>query len=476
MNKLYLLIISLLLASAPIYAQTHAGALSCNNQNANNAPNVISCYRQQLADQPLNYWFMSNNTYGDVEVNRYQMISQSWSPAGLVTPAAWQENVAIAIPPQARKTRAIIAVDIPDAILLDVAKKTHTVVISLQTIPSRDLVYQNDNKPLEEDDSIARTWKLYMADPVQRELLPLHVPMAASISQAIRLAKKELVQLDINKFIVTGTSKRGWATWLSAVSDPDVDAIVPFVIDVLDTGKVMGNIYRSYGGNWPIAFAPYYNQGIDLTTHSADFDKLMKIEDPLQYMGTAYQSRLAIPKYIVNASGDDFFVPDNSRFYYDRLPGIKSLRIAPNTGHMGIIDFIDQSLVPFVNRIQDNRPLPQVITAPYRQGNSTQLEVRFSEKPLKVERWTATNPVARDFRFACGIKYLATPLTLSATDGVQIPLSYSGSGWQASYVEATFSDGYIATSQVYITPDDKYPTTAPPGDKAACQTLAGRGL
>lgn len=94
-----------------------------------------------------------------------------------------------------------------------------------------------------------------MADPAQRERLPLHVPMAASISQAIRLAKKELVQLDINKFIVTGASKRGWATWLTAVSDPDVDAIVPFVIDVLDTGKVMGNIYRSYGGNWPIAFA-----------------------------------------------------------------------------------------------------------------------------------------------------------------------------------------------------------------------------
>ncbi|ELJ1046934.1 hypothetical protein QYT92_000215 [Salmonella enterica] len=26
--------------------------------------------------------------------------------------------------------------------------------------------------------------------------------------------------------------------------------------------------------------------------------------------------RLAIPKYIINASGDDFFVPDNTRFYF----------------------------------------------------------------------------------------------------------------------------------------------------------------
>ncbi|EIC86011.1 PhoPQ-activated protein PqaA family protein [Serratia sp. M24T3] len=476
MKKIYVMIISLLFISTETFAQTNTSDAACKGESANDASNVISCYRQQLAAQPLNYWFMSNQSYDGVEVNRYQMISQSWSPAGLVSPAAWKENVTIAIPPHPKSVRALIAVDIPDATLLDVAKRTSTIVISLQTIPSKDLVYQNDNKPLEEDDSIARTWKLYMADPVDREQLPLHVPMAASISQTIRLAKKELIKWDINKFIVTGASKRAWATWLSGISDPDVDAIVPFVIDVLDTGKIMANMYHSYGGNWPIAFAPYYNQGIDQATRTANFGKLMKIEDPLQYMGTAYQSRLAIPKYIVNASGDDFFVPDNTRYYYDKLPGIKSLRMAPNTGHMGIMGFIDQSLVPFVNRIQDDRPLPQVITAPYRQENSNQLDVRFSEKPVKVVRWTATNPVARDFRFACGIKYAATPLELSSTNSVEMPLVYNGPGWQASFVEATFDDGYIATSQVYITPDDKYPTVAPPGDKAGCQTLPGRGL
>ena len=476
MKNVYLAIFSLTLFSSPIFAETNTSSTACKDVNANNTSNVISCYRQQLAAQPLNYWFMSNETYGGVEVNRYQMISQSWSPAGLVSPAAWKENVTIAIPPHPKSTIALIAVDIPDATLLDVVNKTNTIVISLQTIPSRDLVYQNDNKPLEEDDSIARTWKLYMADPSNREQLPLHVPMAASISQSIRLAKAELIKWNINKFIVTGASKRAWASWLSAVSDPDVEAIVPFVIDVLDTRKVMANIYHSYGGNWPIAFAPYYNQGIDKDTLTPDFAKLMKIEDPLQYMGTAYQARLAIPKYIVNASGDDFFVPDNTRFYYDKLPGVNSLRIVPNTGHMGIMGFIDQALVPFINRIQDHRPLPKVITAPYRQDQSNQLDVRFSEKPVKLLRWTATNPAARDFRFACGIKYIPTALELSPDNSTKMPLAYSGPGWQASYVEATFSDGYIATSQVYITPDDKYPTTAPPAGDAACQTLPGRGL
>lgn len=49
-------------------------------------------------------------------------------------------------------------------------------------------------------------------------------------------------------------------------------------------------------------------------------------------------------------------------------------------------------------------------------------------------------------------------------------------GWEATYIEATFNDGYVATSQVYITPDEKYPQTAPPSVNAACQTLPGRGL
>jgi len=476
MKKIHYLISSLLFLTSEIFAATNTPDNACKDMKANDPSAVISCYRQTLASQPLKYWFLSNQVYGDVEVNRYQMISQSWSPENLVSPSQWLENVAIGIPKHPKSTRALIAVDMDEGTLLKVVQETNTIVISLKTIPNNNLVYQNDNKVRVEDDSIARTWKLFTEDPAQRQLLPLHVPMAATISQTIRLAKKELVRWNIDQFIVTGASKRGWATWLSAVSDPSVVAIVPFVIDVLDTDSVMKNIYRSYGGNWPVAFTPYYNQGIDKLVNSSNFIKLMKIEDPLQYMDTPSESRLAIPKYIVNASGDDFFVPDNTRYYYDKLPGTKSLRIAPNTGHIGIQDDFEKSLVPFINRIQNNKALPTLAIAPYRQNNSNSLNITFSEKPLKVLRWTATNPAARDFRFACGIKYIASDITMNGGNNVSVPLSYPGPGWQATFVEATFSDGYIATSQVYITPDDKYPTTPPPANGDACTTLAGRGL
>ena len=53
----------------------------------------------------------------------------------------------------------------------------------------------------------------------------------------------------------------------------------------------------------------------------------MEIEDPYEY-----RQRLTMPKYIVNASGDQYFLPDNSQFYfvnsYYPVPADRSIVIA----------------------------------------------------------------------------------------------------------------------------------------------------
>ncbi|ECV5051265.1 MFS transporter [Salmonella enterica subsp. enterica] len=187
-------------------------------------------------------------------------------------------------------------------------------------------------------------------------------------------------------------------------------------------------------------------------------------------IGTA-QALIAIADFI-NASGDDFFVPDNTRFYYSKLPGVKSLRIVPNMNHYSINQFAEESLVPFINRFQSKKTLPQLIGLIHHHL----LTVYFSEAPVKVVRWTANNPNARDFRYACGIRYKPLTIDIPANNKISITLNEPKTGWEATYIEATFNDGYVATSQVYITPDEKYPQTAPPSVNAACQTLPGRGL
>lgn len=459
-----------------------------------NLTHVISDYRMSLAALPLDYSLLENKQLPGVMLQRYKLNSQAWSPQGVVSPERWQNGVDIYLPDSARENNALVVINngsnnngsgspvaptnFSEEELTRIAVATRTVVISVSNVPNQVLSYQGVTTPLAEDDSVAYSWRLFIGDTQKYQNASLHIPMAASVSQAFRLAKKELAQHNITKFIVTGASKRGWAAWLTALSDPDVDAVVPFVMDLLDTKNSLEHMYQSYGKNWPVAFYPYYKQGVDQQIGTDEFASLMTLEDPLTYLNTDMGDRLKIDKYIINASGDDFYVPDNSHFYYDQLPGSKSLRVVPNSSHNGILSVAEQSLITFVNRFQEKQKLPEITEKVQNSGEGKkELAVSFSEKPATVLQWTAMNPAARDFRYACDVKYNSVPVSLTGgNDTLSIPLTPPDSGWQATYIEATFSDGYVATTQVYITPDDKYPETAPPSAGAACQTLPGRGL
>lgn len=473
----------LLFSTAAFAAPTAPG---CDTLAGGFSP-VIPCYNAELAEAPLDYHFIGKETLTDVELSHYHLMSQSWSPAGMVLPAEWLHDVDIYVPENPLTQRAVVIInngtnkpaagkppgvpsDMTPEKLASLARNTRTIIVSISDVPNQLLTYSDDQRARAEDDSVAHSWSLFMQAPEALPRMPLHVPMAAAVSQAMSLAERELWQWKIDKFIVSGSSKRGWATWLTAIADKRVDAIAPLVIDLLGIHSAMNHMYHSYGGNWPLAFNPYYQEGIDTRVDTPEFASLLQIEDPLAYLNTEYGERLSIPKYIINASGDDFYVPDNSRFYFDRLPGMKSLRYAPNTGHAGIRNYAEQSLTTFIKRLQQGSALPEVTSA-VQDG---QLNVTFSEMPASVKMWQAVNPQARDFRFACDITY--QPSVLPASDKLNLTLPSQEQGWQATFVEATFSDGYVATTPVYITPDDKFPTVAPPNKGPACNTLPGRGL
>ncbi|EAA5488435.1 PhoPQ-regulated protein [Salmonella enterica subsp. enterica] len=470
-------------------------ALSAGENNKNiDLTHVISDYRISLTSLPLDYSLLEKKQRPGVMLQRFNLNSQTWSPQGVVSPERWQNGVDIYIPDSAREKNALVVINngsnnngsgtpvaptnFNEEELSRIAIATRTVVISVSNVPNQVLSYQGVTTPLGEDNSVAYSWKLFIGDTHKYQDASLHIPMAASVSQAFRLAKKELTQQNINKFIVTGASKRGWAAWLTALSAPDVGAVVPFAMDLLNTQKSLEHMYQSYGKNWPVAFYPYYNQGIDQQIGTDKFARLMRLEDPLTYLNTDMGDRLKIDKYIINASGDDFYVPDNSHFYYGLLPGSKSLRVVPNSTHNGILSVAEQSLITFVNRFQEKQKLPEITENVQSRGDGKkELVVNFSEKPVAILQWTARNPAARDFRYACDIKYNSVPVSLATGDNtLSISLTTPDSGWQATYIEATFTDGYVATTQVYITPDEKYPETAPPSIDASCQTLPGRGL
>ncbi|EBZ7749592.1 PhoPQ-regulated protein, partial [Salmonella enterica subsp. enterica serovar Infantis] len=374
-------------------------ALSAGENNKNiDLTHVISDYRISLTSLPLDYSLLEKKQRPGVMLQRFNLNSQTWSPQGVVSPERWQNGVDIYIPDSAREKNALVVINngsnnngsgtpvaptnFNEEELSRIAIATRTVVISVSNVPNQVLSYQGVTTPLGEDNSVAYSWKLFIGDTHKYQDASLHIPMAASVSQAFRLAKKELTQQNINKFIVTGASKRGWAAWLTALSDPDVGAVVPFAMDLLNTQKSLEHMYQSYGKNWPVAFYPYYNQGIDQQVGTDKFARLMRLEDPLTYLNTDMGDRLKIDKYIINASGDDFYVPDNSHFYYGLLPGSKSLRVVPNSTHNGILSVAEQSLITFVNRFQEKQKLPEITENVQSRGDGKkELVVNFSEKP-----------------------------------------------------------------------------------------------
>ena len=448
---------------------------------------VINCYKKNEQSKPLSYTAKGTRPLPGAEKRSFELVSQHWSPEGLTSPEQWKHDVNIYIPHNALHHRALLfanngtsiaagaksgtePTDFTEAMALEVASKTRTIVITVSNIPNQHLTYADDGVARKEDASVAHSWKLFLDAPEARPYLSLHVPMMAALVKAMDVAQKELQPWQIENFIASGASKRAWAAWLAAIADERVSAIVPFVINILGMDDVLEHTYQTFGKSWPLAFYDYHHEGITRQRHTQNFQKLLQIEDPLAYLDSDYAQRLSIPKYIVNASSDDFFVPDNSDFYFDQLPGPKSLRVAPNASHYGIKQFVEDSLITVINRWQQSRPLPRITSNSAAVGTRQTVSLQFTEAPVKITQWTAVNPVARDFRHSCGARYEPEDITLSSTLTSQVVIETPAQGWTATFVEATFADGFVATTPVQIMPKH-YPTVLPPVTEPACKTL-----
>ena len=120
------------------------------------------------------------------------------------------------------------------------------------------------------------------------------------------------------------------------------------------------------------------------------YHKLMDIVEPY-----SYRERLTMPKFLINAAGDQFFLPDSSRFYFDSLRGEKYLRYVPNADHSLKNSDALQSSLAFYQAFVTNTPRPQFSWTFEKDGA---IRVVSKDKPSAVKLWHATNPEARDFR------------------------------------------------------------------------------
>ncbi len=168
-----------------------------------------------------------------------------------------------------------------------------------------------------------------------------------------------------------------------------------------------------------------------------------------------HRKRLTIPKYVINASGDQYFLPDNSQYYFGDLPEEKLLRYVPNAKHNLAGSDARNSMIAFYDSVIHGRQRPRYTWKIKRNGS---IEARTKDAPIAVNLWQATNPEARDFRLdTIGAAWTKSPLA-SGQKGVWVgKVERPENGFTAFMVVLVFDSGgqypLKVTTDIKIIPD-----------------------
>ncbi|NOY40873.1 MAG: PhoPQ-activated pathogenicity [Planctomycetes bacterium] len=414
---------------------------------------------------------LTSQTWGDPSE-----VTQSWKPLLDSTQNEWEHKMMIAQPDAAPgiplSNTAILWIDggsNPDSFDLgtlaamgNFAQATNSVIVNLPTVPNQSLQFAGEALPRKEDSAIAKTFKQFL-DGGDSEW-PLLLPMVKSAVAAMD-ATQEYMQdeqgVTIDKFFIFGASKRGWTTWLTAAVEarpggPDrVSGIAPGVIDFLNIDESMRHHRRVYetgpvqapllNGGFSLAVEEYVVEGVmdqfappPGVAISPRVQELLDIVDPYEYRG-----RLDLPKYMVNSTGDEFFVPDSSQFYFDDLIGPKYLRYMPNTSH-SLNDDAIPAVLNFNAALELGLPLPEFSWDVSADG--TTMTVDVTDNPANtlegVKMWKAINPNNRDFRlFTVGAIWNDTDLVDQGGGQYVANVSMPATGATAFMVELSYLIG-----------------------------------
>jgi len=321
------------------------------------------------------------------------------------------------------------------------------------------------NQPLygrREDALIAYTFEQFIkhGDPDWPLLFPMVKSAVRAMDTIQAYAQKEWGQ-KIQRFVLSGASKRGWTTWLTGAVDHRVVAVAPMVIDMLNM-KVQLEWAKKVWGRQSEQIKDYTQLELDKMMDHPGVVQLQEWVDPYSYRKT-----YTIPKLILLGTNDPYWVVDALRNYWDGLPEPKLVSQTPNAGHgLGDGKQAAAAVAAFFEMIADHHPLPQLRWKITRRPQSAQMQVWVQPRPKAFRLWIAHSPEDRDFRDGT---WRSQPLSLPP-EGKPLTVTVSApkKGWRAFMVEAEMVSPrglpYKLSTIVCVVPDTlpKFePTEAP---------------
>ena len=423
------------------------------------------------------------------KVYMLNMTSQQWLTPAQVSRSIWWHVLAVTVPDVlTRKDKGFLYITggsntdtLPDGksedILLcgAVAVSTGSVCAALFQVPNEHITFAEDpsQDSRDEDAIIAWTWYHFAKNTSDTEWL-LRLPMTKAAVRGMD-AITEFMQKTtgnvVTDYVVGGASKRGWTTWTTAAVDKRVVGATPIVMDLLNMVKNCHHMWRAFGG-WTFAFKDYYALNFTAWLDRPSTQLMADIIDPY-----VYRDRLTMPKLVIDAGGDEFFMPDDNHFWYDDMEGETHLLMIQNAEHSmatGVIEIV-KAISGFANALFSNLTRPSMKWDMTSNATHGTISVTTSEAPLEVfVRYADTlDDKRRDWRLVTGPENCTgivtkgvclhpvlwkteSPTNTSATE-FSVTMPTPTVGWRAFFIEAKFKPeagplDIIDTTQVNIIP------------------------
>jgi PhoPQ-activated pathogenicity-related protein len=409
-----------------------------SNDSEAAVPGALEAYVAR-PDPSFEWHEKTSGRVGNTEYAEYLMTSQVWRGV------AWKHQLFVLRPANmdrdARHALLFIhggrwkpeyeaertASELPSEALLfaQLAESIRTPVAVLRQVPFQPIFDRR------EDALIAYTFDQYLL--TGEGDWPLLLPMVKSATRAMD-AVQAIVQkrwgVSPESFTVSGASKRGWTTWLTAAVDKRVMAVAPMVIDVLNMRAQMDH-QRATWGEFSDEIRDYSALDLPKRLKTERGEALLSMVDPFQY-----RQRLTQPKLILLSTNDRYWPLDALKLYWPELPNPKHVLYVPNQGH-GLRDAsrVIGGLSAVHRYAAAGKPLPNTTWSFKSKREALTIQLEADRPAQRVLVWSAHSPT-RDFREA---RWTSRPCS-KAGGAYACSAERKDQGYTAAFGETTFRD------------------------------------
>jgi PhoPQ-activated pathogenicity-related protein len=450
MIKRYTLRISTILFLSFIYIVTNA-------QTQLTPQTALQSYLNN-GDKSYRWELKESYVLGDVKAYDLLLTSQQWHEF------VWTHQLTILVPNENLYDGALLFITggsnkkgIPNW-----KGKDDKFLVELATLSKKNkgivaLLRQTPNQPaygdLTEDALISFTLHNFKEDGDYS--WPLLFPMvksAVSGMDAVQEFSRKALNHVINRFVVSGASKRGWTTWLTGASDKRVVAIAPMVIDILNMPVNLDYQVKMWK-DYSVQIEDYVKLGIPQTASTEKGAAITAMVDPY-----SYRKQLTMPKMLFMGTNDEYWTVDAIKHYIDSIPGENFVHYVPNVGHdLGDKRQALAALSAFYGHTLTGKPYP--LCQPSLSYSKKEIKLKVNTTPdilVDAILWSA-NSYDTDFR---NEKWEGKSLELKKkTSVVSTTQPFPASGYRAFYLDLKYKDPnggeYTESTRMYVADDDE---------------------